>query len=98
MMAAKIEPASTGRKLWDGLFWAVVILDGLGALTLIFASEGTQDAAGRGMQSGFGIILLLVVAALAALCWFFRTAYLRVPVFLALALPGVFLAFNQLVE
>lgn len=97
-MMADIGTASTGRKLWDWLFWAVIVLDALGALTLIFADEGNQDAAGRGMQSGFGVILLLVVAALAGLCWFFRSPYLRVPVFLVLVLPGLFLAFSRLTE
>jgi len=97
-MATETGAAGTGRKLWDGLFWAVVVTAGLGALTLIFASEGSQDAAGRGMQSGFGIILLLIVAGLAGLSWFFRTPYLRVPVFLLLALPGLFLAFTRLTE
>ena len=88
----------TGRKAWDGIFWAVVGIDIIGALTLIFADEGNQDAAGQGLQSGYGTILLLVVAALAALCWFFRTAFLRVPVFIVLALPGLLFGFYRLTE
>lgn len=48
------------------------------------------------MQSGFGIILLLIVAALAGLYWLFKTPILRVPVFLVMALPSLFLAFTFL--
>jgi hypothetical protein len=83
---------STGRIVWDWLFWSIVVLDGIGALTLIVASEGSQDAAGRGMQSGFGVIALSLIAALALLCWFVQTPFARVPVFIVLLAPALFIA------
>ncbi len=84
--------AASTRRWWDRIFWAVVTVDATGALTLIFASEGNQDAAGRGVQSGLGIILLIIVAVLAGLGWLFKTPFVRVPVFVAMALPGLWLA------
>ena len=88
--------AITGRLLLDWIFWAVTAINGIGALALIFMSEGTEDGAGRGMQSGLGVMLLVIVAAFAALYWFFQTPFLRVPVFLIMVLPGLFLAFSRL--
>jgi hypothetical protein len=87
---------NTTRLLWDRIFWGVLVIDGIGALTMILASEGSQDAAGRGMQSGFGIMLLTAVATLASIYWFFKTPFLRIPVFLVAALPGLVLAFMLL--
>ena len=83
---------TTGRMVWDWMFWGIVVIDGLGALTLIFASEGSQDAAGRGVQSGFGVIALLIVAGFALLCWFVQTPFVRVPVWIVLLLPALFFA------
>ena len=80
------------RTVFAGAFWVVAALDAIGSLALIFASEGNQDAAGRGMQSGFGIILLLMLVAMVVLWWFVRTLFVRVPVFVVLLMPGLFIA------
>ncbi len=90
--------AASTRRWWDRIFWAVVVVDAIGALTLIFASDGNQDAAGRGVQSGLGIILLIIVAVLAGLAWLFKTPFVRAPMFIAMALPGLWLASAYLLQ
>jgi hypothetical protein len=71
-------------------FWAVSLIDAGLCVALIFASDSGQDAAGKGLQSGLGVIALIVVVALATLYWSVRSAFVRVPAFVVALLPAVF--------
>ena len=80
------------HTLFDWAFWCVVAVNAAGVLMLIFADDSNQDAAGRGVESGFGIIGLLVLAAMVAIWWFVKTRFVRVPVFALLILPPMLAA------
>ncbi|MGI4876860.1 MAG: hypothetical protein ACRYG4_05185 [Janthinobacterium lividum] len=71
-------------------FWAVTLVDAAICVTLIVADDGQQDAAGRGLQSGLGIVALIVVVALAAVYWSVRTWLAKLPVFVIALLPAMF--------
>ena len=82
----------TAAMKW--VFWLVVGVDALAMLAMIFADDSNQDAAGRGLQSGFGVIGFIILAGLAALYWFSRTRVIRVPVLILLVLPIIFGAYR----
>ena len=83
------RPAGT-----EWVFWLASLVDAAGCLALIFADDSGQDAAGKGLQGGLGVIALIVVVVLAVLYWSVRSRVVRVPVFVVMLLPAVFAAWR----